>query len=125
MTKAAELMDKFATECDSFIASSIFDPTSGQGIIDKSVVENFDNSIPNAYFSETIKENEKALKALQANTKTIDYLITANVMYILMRAIEGTKYYQGCAVQKTGNLGLTRELMKKYEPLFEAELKKL
>lgn len=125
MTKAAEIMNQFAEECDTFIASSIFDPTTGQGIVDKSVVENFDNSIPNAYFSETIKENEKALKALKANTNTLDYLITANEIYILMRAIEGTKFFQGCAIQRSGNLGLTRELMKKYESIFAAELKKL
>lgn len=125
MSKVAEIMDKFAAECENFIASSIFDPTTGQGIVDKSIVENFDNTIPNAYFSETIKENEKALKALKANTKTVDYLITANAMYLLMRAIEGTKYFQGCAIDKTGNLGMARELLKKYEPLFAAELKKI
>jgi hypothetical protein len=125
MAKPAELMNKFAEECDSFIASSIFDPSTGQGIVDKSIIEGFDNSIPNAYFSETIKENDKALKALKANTKTIDYLITTNAMYLLVRAIEGTKYFQGCAIQKSGNLGLTRELLKKYESLFAAELKKL
>jgi hypothetical protein len=125
MAKITDIMEQFAADCDAFIASAVFDPSTGQGIIDKSVVESFDPAVPNAYMSEVIKENEKALAALKANARTIDYLITTNQMYIIMRAIEGTKFYQGCAIQKTGNLGMTREIMKKYETRFAAELKKM
>jgi len=125
MAKLTDIMEQFALECDAFIASAVFDPATGQGIIDKSVVENFDPAVPNAYMSEVIKENEKALAALKANAKVIDFLITTNKLYIIMRAIEGTKFYQGCAIQRTGNLGMTREIMKKYESRFSAELRKM
>jgi hypothetical protein len=125
MAKITDIMEQFASECDGFIASAVFDPATGQGIIDKSVVENFDPAVPNAYMSEVIKENEKALAALKLNARTLDYLITTNQIYILMRAIEGTKFYQGCAIARAGNLGMTREIMKKYEPRFSAELKKM
>ena len=125
MSKLNELMDQFSSEVDGFIASAIYDPSSGQGIINKSTIEGFDPDIANAYSSEIIKENEKALKALKSNAKTIDFLITTNKVYLITRAITGSKFYQGCAFQKTGNLGMTREVMKKYESKFAAELKKL
>lgn len=125
MAKLSEIMEQFSTEIDGFISSAIFDPSSGQGVVDKTLIEGFDPDIPNAYISEIIKENEKALKALKANAKTIDFLITTNKLFIITRAMEGSKFYQGCAFQKTGNLGMTREIMKKYEPKFVAELKKL
>jgi hypothetical protein len=125
MSKINELMEQFAGEVDGFIASSIYDPTSGQGIISKSTIDGFDPDIADAYTSEIIKENEKALKALKANAKTIDFLITTNKIFLITRSIEGSKFYHGCAFQKTGNLGMTREVMKKYEPRFVVELKKL
>jgi len=125
MAKLTDIMEQFAADCDGFIESAVFDPATGQGIIDKSVVESFDPAVPNAYFSEVIKENEKALAALKANARTIDYLMTTNKLYLILRAIEGTKYYQGCAIMRTGNLGMTREIMKKYESRFSAELKKM
>lgn len=125
MAKISDIMEQFATEVDGFVASAIYDPTTGQGLVDKSIIEGFDTSIPNAYSSEIIKENEKAMAALKLNAKVIDFLMTTDKMYLIMRSIEGTKYYQGCAIQKTGNLGMTREIMKKYEPKFGAELKKI
>jgi predicted regulator of Ras-like GTPase activity (Roadblock/LC7/MglB family) len=124
MPTLSELMDQFSEEVDSFIASAVFDSETGQGIVNKSVVEDFDPDIPNAYMSEVIKENEKALAALKAGVTTEDYLITTNQIYILMRVLGDTKYFQGCAIGKDGNLGMTRMIMKKYSPLFTEELKK-
>lgn len=125
MAKLSEIMEQFSTEVDGFIASSVFDPISGQGVVDKSLIEEFDPEIPNAYVSEIIKEHEKALRALKMPAKTYDILITTNKIFFITRALEGSKFYHGCAFQKSGNLGMAREIMKKYEPKLVVELKKL
>lgn len=124
-TKLSEIMQAFADETDQFIASSIFDPSSGQSIVDKSIDENYDPSISVAYMSEVIKENEKGLEAMKSNASTTDYLMTLNEVYILLKSIEGTWYYQACTIAKSGSLGMTRELMRKYESKFADELKKI
>lgn len=123
--KLTDIIDEFAKDVDKHIASTIFDPTTGQSIADRTNDPAFDPSVPAAFMSEVIKENEKGLEAMKSGATATDYLMTLNKVYVLLKAIEGTWYYHGCAIEKSGSLGMAREMMRKYEPRFSEELKKL
>jgi len=123
--KINNIISEFAKEVDQFIASTIFDPTTGQSIADKTNDPDFDPAVPAAFMSEVIKENEKGLDAMNSGATATDYLMTLNKVYVLLKAIEGTWYYHGCTIGRSGSLGMAREMMRKYEPKLSEELKKL
>jgi hypothetical protein len=123
--KLVEIIKEFSKELDQHIASSIFDPTTGQSIADITNDPEFDPSIPAAYLSEVIKENEKGLDAMKSGVTATDYLMTINKVYVLLKAVEGTWYYHGCTIDRSGSLGMAREMMRKYDPMLAEELKKL
>ncbi len=80
-----------------------------------------------ATYAEVVKANEKALDLLGGVEKvgeTEDILVSTTRMYILIRKL-GQKHYYGVALNRTGNLGLARVIMKKHEVRFLEALKDL
>lgn len=111
---------------DDFIAATVFDPEDGMGIAHKIGEHGFDTEKLNAYMSEYIKEVGKTLVAMHQPPHVVEYLLTANADFmILIRGISGTKYFESVVITKEGNLGLSREILKKHENQLAQELKKL
>ncbi len=118
------ILEQLRTEVDYFIASAIVDTSSGLALASTSIDPNFDPAVASPSYAEVVKSNGRALDLLGMDPRlTEDILITTSTAYLLIRMLGG--YHHGLAVAKAANLGLTRVIMKKYEPLFMDTLRSL
>lgn len=127
MSKTSEVLNKIAEEIgEEYITGTVFDPSSGLGVVTRAGDEKFDTETLNAYISAYIKEVGKTMHAINVPPRVVEYMLTASSEFIiLIRNITGTKYYQSCVVKKGGNLGLAKEILRKNEASLIQELKKL
>jgi hypothetical protein len=127
MSKTSDVLNKIAEQIgDDYITGTVFDPTTGLGVVTRAGDPDFDTETMNAYISEYLKEVGKTFTNLKMPSRVVEYLVTANEEFtILIRGITGTKYFQSCVVKKGGNLGLTKEILRKNETSLIQELKKL
>ncbi len=127
MAELQELLEKAAGEISELMGTAIVNIESGLAIATYSPDPNFDVTVAAAAYAEVIKENNKALDLLggpEVVGETEDILVTTDRAYILVRQL-GEKHYHGVALNKKGNLGLARVIMKKYEIAFLEALKEL
>lgn len=127
MSKTSEVLNKIAEQIgDGYISGTVFDPTSGLGVVTREGDPDFDTETMNAYISEYLKQVAKTFANLKMPSRVVEYLVTANEEFtILIRGITGTKYFQSCVIKKGSNLGLTKEILRKNEASLIDELKKL
>ena len=121
----SDVINLFRGEVSSFVSTDIVSIGSGMSIGGGSIDPNFDATVASASYAEVIKSNARALRLLGMDPdSTEDILITTLNAYVLLRLL-GKEYYHGLAIAKDGNLGLARVIMKKYEPAFLEEIRKL
>lgn len=113
-----QVFHQFQSEVPFLIASAIVDVSSGIAVISNSSDPGFDPTVASASYTKVVHENARALELLgEAPSDTEDILITTSAAYMMIRMI-GTRHIHGLAMAREGNLGLTRVIMKKYEPAF-------
>lgn len=127
MSKINSILDKIAEEIgNDYLSGTIFDPTTGLGVVKREGDKGFDTDTLNAYISEYLMEVQKTLTSMKVPPRVVEYMLTAKEGFIiLIRSITGTKYFQSCVIKKEGNLGLAKEILRKNESLLVEELKKL
>ncbi len=120
------ILEKFGSEVPELIETVIVRIDDGISIGGFSANPNFDLATSSAAYAEVIKSHSKAVELIGTDLvgETEDILITMENTYFLLRML-GEKHYHGLAITKKGNLGLSRVIMKKYEPLFMEGLKGL
>ncbi len=122
-----EILVKFKGEIPEFIATAVVNLENGLYIAGLSMDPKFDPETGAAFYSEVIKSHEKAVEMLGGEEmlgETEDILITMEKVYFLLRKL-GKKHFHALVISRKGNLGLSRIIMKKYEPFFMEALKEL
>lgn len=119
-SRVDELIERFTKEIPEFVSTEIVEIVTGLPISSRSAEPDFDTAMASAY-AEVVKANEKGLQAL-GGTETVgtteEIVVITDKVYILITVLGDTGYYHGLAIKRSGNLGLSRVLMKKYAPLF-------
>ncbi len=127
MPNLDEILVKFKGEIPEFMATAVVNLETGLYIAGIASDTRFDYQVASALYSEVIKAHEKGAEMLGGEEvlgETEDILITMEKVYILLRKL-GKKHYHGLAITRKGNLGLSRVIMKKYEPFLMEALKEL
>ncbi|MEO1271938.1 MAG: hypothetical protein AAFX99_27905 [Myxococcota bacterium] len=110
-----EVLETFSQEVPAFLSSSVVSLADGTNIGSVAMVKDFDPAAADAYFSEVLKKNTAAVTALGLQTQTEDLLLTTRSACFLARALPNTPYFWNVITTRSGSLGLTRALMRKYE----------
>ena len=111
-----DVLDAFAAEVPSFLTSSIVSRLDGTSIGSVSASGDIDPQVADAYFADMLNKNEVALGALGVTDRTEDVLTTTRHALFITRLLPNTVYFWHVATGKNGSIGLTRALMRKYEP---------
>jgi predicted regulator of Ras-like GTPase activity (Roadblock/LC7/MglB family) len=118
MSKLDDLIAKFRADISHFISTDIVHLESGLSLGGGSDDPNFDAAVASASYSEVLKANSHALDLIGVGgSSTEDILITTGPALILIRMI-GSEHFLVVAISRQGSLGYTRNVMKKFEPLF-------
>lgn len=113
-----QMLERFSAEVPHFVSTDIVDTESGLSIGGVTADATFDAAAAAASYAEVIKASQQTSQLLGfGRESTEDILITLRDVYVLLRML-GPDYYQGLAVNRAGNLGLARALMKKYQRSF-------
>jgi len=116
MNTLPALLDDFKEEVPEFVSTDIVSVDSGLSISGSSADPDFDASVASACSAEVVKANRRTLELLGLGAhSTEDILISSAKVYLLIRML-GPEYYHVLAVNRKGNLGLARAIMKKHQP---------
>ncbi len=116
MNTLPSLLDDFKDEVPEFVSTDIVSIESGLSISGSSADPEFDASVASACSAEVVKANRRTLELLGLGAhSTEDILISSAKVYLLIRML-GPEYYHVLAVNRKGNLGLARAIMKKHQP---------
>ncbi len=127
MATIEDLLEDVVKEIKEVEGAAVVNLESGLPIASFSVSQVIDIAVAAASYAEVVKANEKALELLGGVEKvgeTEDILITTTRVYILIRKL-GQKHYYGIALNRGGNLGFARVIMKKHEVRLLEALKEL
>lgn len=116
MNTLPELLESFKEEVPEFVSTDVVNVDSGLSISGSSADPDFDASVASACSAEVVKANRRTLELLGLGAhSTEDILISSAKVYLLIRML-GPEYYHVLAVNRRGNLGLARAIMKKHQP---------
>ena len=122
-----DLLEEMVKEIKEVEGAAVVNIDSGLPIASFSLSQVIDIAVAAAAYAEVVKANEKSLDLLggaEKVGKTEDILVSTTRLYILIRKL-GQKHYYGVALNREGNLGFARVIMKKHEVRFLEALKEL
>ena len=125
MNTLPQLLGSFKDEVPEFVSTDIVNIDSGLSISGATVDPEFDASVASACSAEVVKANRRTLELLGLGAhSTEDILISTAKVYLLIRLL-GPDYYHVLAVNRKGNLGLARAIMKKHQPRLQRAISEL
>jgi len=112
------LLERFCDEIPELIATDIVHSADGLSIIGASTVPEYDSHAAGAFYSDFLNSCRRAIEDFSARDELEEVLVTTQNAYILIRLLQGTPYMHLVMMHRTGNLGIGKVTMRRYEPHF-------
>ncbi len=115
MTTLLDALEHFARQVPGLLNTSIVHTDEGTSIGAVAHDDDLDGAAADAWFAEMLVKNQQALDAAGFDDVTEDIVTTSASSFALTRPLAGTDYFWTAITTRSGNPGLTRALMRKFE----------
>ena len=119
ISRLQKLLNAFCEEIPEFIATDIVHREDGLRVVGLTDLEDYDSLTASAFYSEVLNASHRALLGAGVDEAPKELLVTTDIIYVLLRAIGQTPFMHMTLMHRTGNLGIARVVLRRYEPLFE------
>lgn len=117
-----QLIQSFADEIPEFIATDLVHIHDGLSILGASSTPDYDSTTACAYYADLLRCALRAAEDYAPPEEMEDIQLATHNAYILVRTLRGTPYMHLLMMHRTGNLGIGRVTMRRFEPLFTQAL---
>lgn len=122
MANLIEVLNEVAAAVPGFLSCSVTNRADGTNIGSVSSGAELDMDAIDAYFTLMMSKNEKAIASLGFTDKTQGIMTSTETAFFVSRVLTDTQYFWTVATDRGGNLGLSREMMRKFEPALRSAL---
>lgn len=112
------LIEGFCDEIPEFIATDIVHRPDGLSLIGASAAPEYDSQSACAFYSDFLNSCTRAVSGFGLDRDLQEVHVSTGQAYIIIRAIGDSPYMHLLLMHRSGNLGIAKVVMRKYEPLF-------
>jgi hypothetical protein len=122
MANLIEVLNEVAAAVPGFLSCSVTNRADGTNIGSVTSNSELDMDAVDAYFTHMLVKNDAALTSLGFSDVTEGIMTSTETALFVTRLLGDTPYFWTIATDRGGNLGLSRELMRKFEPAVRTAL---
>lgn len=122
MPNLIEVLNEVAAAVPGFLSCSVTCRADGTSIGSVCTNRDLDMDAIDAYFTRMLSKNDKALASLGFGDQTQGIMTSTETALFVTRLLGDTPYFWTVATDRAGNMGLSRELMRTFEPALRSTL---
>lgn len=111
-----DVLQAFSADVPDFLASSVVSRDDGTALASVTASPRVEVMGADAWLAEVFIRHEAALNALRVNDATEDVFITTRRALLIARPLPDTPWFWHVVTGTQTSLGLTRAIMRKFEP---------
>lgn len=111
-----DVLQAFSADVPAFLASSIVSREEGTALASITANPRVEVMGADAWLAELLVRHDATLAALRVEDTTEDLFITTQRALLIARPLPGTPWFWHVVTSAQTSLGLTRAIMRKFEP---------